>query len=248
MGAKVLIVDDNREFLDSIADVLSLEGIDVAMAESGEEAIEITRGRHFDLVLMDVKMPGMNGVECSIELKRRSPDLEILLMTAYRVEKLARQALSEGVRAVLTKPVDVSLVCRHIEQARRLKTGGVILLADDDRAFCDSLCDILDREGYEILLAHDGAEVLKIAGEKPVDILLLDMKLPVLDGLSVYRIIKEERPDLVVIVISAHAVELGGMIDRMVRGDAHAFLSKPVDMDRLMGILAGIGQGAGRGR
>ena len=115
MNGRILLVDDNEEFLDSTRDVLDDEGYEVVTATSGEEGIELAGAQTFDVILMDIKMPGMNGVESFIEMKRRNPKVKVIMVTAYSVEDLIRQALDEGVFAVLSKPVDMDRLFRMIK-------------------------------------------------------------------------------------------------------------------------------------
>ncbi|MEA1866691.1 MAG: response regulator [Thermodesulfobacteriota bacterium] len=115
MNGRILLVDDNEEFLDSTRDVLENEGYEVVTATSGEEGIELAGAQTFDVVFMDIKMPGMNGVESFIEIKRRNPNVKVIMVTAYSVEDLIRQALEEGVFAILSKPVDMDRLFRMIK-------------------------------------------------------------------------------------------------------------------------------------
>ncbi|PXF57300.1 MAG: hypothetical protein C4B58_10395 [Deltaproteobacteria bacterium] len=115
MNGRILLVDDNEKFLDSIRDVLDNEDYKVVTATSGEEGIKLAGAQTFDVILMDIKMPGMNGVESFIEMKRHNPTVKVIMVTAYSVEDLMRQALDEGVFAILSKPVDMDRLFRMIE-------------------------------------------------------------------------------------------------------------------------------------
>lgn len=240
MAARVLLVDDNEAFLDSTRDVLEDEGYDVTVATSGEGALIKVVGEPFDIVVMDVKMPGMNGVESFIEMKRLRPDLKVILVTAYSVESLIRQALEEGVYAVLDKPLDIGGLFGLIEQARSAGKGGFILVADDDRAFCDNLCDVLTGEGFGVRAAYDGPEAVQQAHDAPFDILLIDMNLPILNGLETYRRIKRDKPDTIAVVISGYADEMDGFIRQTLSESAHSFLCKPLDMNRLLELMGAL--------
>ena len=186
MKGQILLVDDNEEFLDSTRDVLDDEGYEVVTATSGEEGIELAGAQTFDVILMDIKMPGMNGVESFIEMKRRTPKVKVIMVTAYSVEDLKRQALDEGVFAVLSKPLDMDRLFRTIEDAKRDGSGGLILAVDDDKKVCNNFMDILGERGYEVTAAYDGEEAVTKAKANSFDILLLDMNLPLLNGLEVY--------------------------------------------------------------
>ena len=115
---KILLVDDNEAFLDSAMDVLEMEGFDVTTASSGEEGVRKVRSGSFDVVLMDIKMPGLNGVEAFIEMKKHHPNIRVIICTAYMIDDLIRQARREGAFAVLNKPFEIDLLLKTIEAAR----------------------------------------------------------------------------------------------------------------------------------
>ncbi|MCA9663369.1 MAG: response regulator [Myxococcales bacterium] len=113
VARRILIVDDNQELAENLAELLEDEGHTTTTADSGERAIDISGGLDFDLLLSDVRMPGINGVELVIRLRVYRPRLCCLLMSAYSSEELRREAKSAGVAAILDKPLDLDeLLCR----------------------------------------------------------------------------------------------------------------------------------------
>lgn len=245
MKGRILLVDDNEAFLDSTKDVLEDQGYEVFTAESGEEAVRVFGAYTFDVILMDIKMPGMNGVESFIEMKRLRPRVKVIMITAYGVEEMIRQALAEGALAVLHKPLDMTLFFRTIDEARKGGRGGFILVAEDDEALCDNLVDVLGVAGYQIVVAHNGEEAVEMAEAYPFDVLLLDMKLPLLNGLEVYRCIKPIQPNIVTIVITGYAQEMADLIQEILDETAQTCLTKPLDMAQLLGLLKEISAASG---
>ncbi|BCS53007.1 response regulator [Geobacter sp. SVR] len=237
MGTRILLVDDNEDFLDSTKDVLEEEGYQVTTARSGEGALIQVVSAPFDVVIMDIKMPGMNGVESFIEMKRLRPDLRVILVTAYSVASLVTQAIDEGVCAVLNKPLNMGMLFSTVEKAKTTGTGGLILVADDDCDFCENLVDVLTGEGFRVVAAHDGEEAVRQGENIPFDVLLIDMKLPALNGLEAYRRIKRSKPDMVAIFISGYAVEMDILIRQALDEKALCFLGKPIDMVQLLKLL-----------
>lgn len=112
----ILVVDDNQDLAESLADVLEMSGHDVSLAYSGEEAIEIYSKREFDHVLMDVKMPGINGVESFLEMRKIKPDARVVLMTGYAVEELLNKARQNGAAAIIYKPVAMDQLAETLEK------------------------------------------------------------------------------------------------------------------------------------
>lgn len=247
MKGRILLVDDNEAFLDSTKDVLEDQGYEVVTTESGEEAVRVYGAHTFDVILMDIKMPGMNGVESFIEMKRLRPGVKVIMVTAYGVEEMIRQAMAEGAFAVLHKPLDMTLFFRTIDEARKGGRGGLILVAEDDEALCDNLVDILGEAGYQAVAAYNGKEAVEMAEAYPFDVLLLDMEMPFLNGLEVYRRIKPIQPNIVAIIITGYAQEMADLIQETLDETAQTCLEKPLDMAQLLGLLKEIFAASGDG-
>ena len=101
---RILIVDDDRDHAESISDVLAMRQYQVDLAFSGEEGVAKFRETPFEIVFMDVKLPGINGVEAFFECKKIRPNAKIMLMTGYSLEQLVARALAGGALGVLRKP------------------------------------------------------------------------------------------------------------------------------------------------
>ena len=114
---RVLIVDDNEDFCRSLADILVLRDHEVSCAYSGFHAVEEVQQNSFDLVVTDIKMPEMNGVETFKKIRGIRPEIPVLMMTGFSVDDLIGEALREGVLGVLRKPVDHDEMFRLIEEA-----------------------------------------------------------------------------------------------------------------------------------
>jgi CheY-like chemotaxis protein len=110
MKARILLVDDNSEFLDSTKDVLEDELYEVMAVDSGTAALKYVETYDFDVVIMDLKMPGMSGIEAFKEMKKIKSNLNVIICTAYMMENAINRALNEGARAVINKPFDMHLL------------------------------------------------------------------------------------------------------------------------------------------
>ncbi|MBK9169854.1 MAG: sigma-54-dependent Fis family transcriptional regulator [Bryobacterales bacterium] len=119
---RILIVDDELVVRDSLARWFTLEGYDVHAVAGGREALEAVVTGEWDLALLDIKMPGMDGMELQRRLKEAVPDLAIVIMTGYATVDTAVQALKGGAYDYITKPVDPDelshLVTRALEHQR----------------------------------------------------------------------------------------------------------------------------------
>ena len=103
----ILVVDDNPAMATALADILEVKGFVVHAAASGTEALETLRVEPVDILLTDVKMPEMNGLELYQATRKLYPQLITIFMTGYSADDLIQQGMVEGVKTVLDKPVDI---------------------------------------------------------------------------------------------------------------------------------------------
>lgn len=113
---RILIVDDNLEMVQSLCDIVELQGWVPAGTGSGEAALRMFGEASYDAVLMDIRMPGMNGVEALRAIKQLRPALPVILMTAYTPHELVDQAYAEGALEVLAKPLALDTLFSLLEQ------------------------------------------------------------------------------------------------------------------------------------
>jgi DNA-binding NtrC family response regulator len=107
---RVLIADDDRDLAESLADVLELKGFEVGIAFNGDAAMECYRAQPTDLALLDVRMPGKDGIACCLELRALDPTMRVVLMTGYAADPAMQRAHTSGAAAVIEKPFDLEAV------------------------------------------------------------------------------------------------------------------------------------------
>lgn len=238
----VLIVDDNVSLARSFARILKAKGYQTDTAESGMEAIEKVKEKEsgFNLILMDVKMPVMNGVETYKEIKKVSPETAVIMMTAYSVDDLIQEALEEGAYAALDKPLDVDKVISLIERCLSAHNGAMILVTDDDVNLLRNFKRVLEAQGYLVGTAETGEQAIKMAAQETYDIIFVDMKLPTLNGLEVYLKIKEINPGVVAIMITGYREEMAELVKRALDNSAYACLYKPFEMREVVKMVGEI--------
>jgi len=237
---RVLIVDDDVLFIDTLSDILKEKGYEVVAVKSGEEALKKVKGTPFDIVLLDIKLPVMDGVEAFKGIKKINPRIPIIMMTAFSVEDLIRDALKEGAYGVLHKPLDIDKVIAMIEAAK--KDGCLIMVVDDDPNTRETLKDILENKGFVVTLAKDGEKAIKLAKESPEDVVFIDMKLPVLNGLQTYLELKKINPKITAILITAYREEMQDLIESALRQGAYTCLYKPFDPQKILQLIEEITQ------
>jgi len=118
----ILVVDDHPAVATTLADILDARGFKVYAAFSGAEALEVLRNEHVDILLTDVRMPDMNGVVLYRAARKTHPRLTTYLMTAYAADDIIQQGMKEGIKTVLTKPLEIDLIIALFSAAKRLST------------------------------------------------------------------------------------------------------------------------------
>ena len=114
-SANIMVVDDEPAARLSLAELLSLEGYEVSVAASGEEAIELLSEGPFDLAIVDLKMPGMDGLDVIEVLQDESSDTVIIMLTAHGTLETAVQAMRKGAHDYLLKPADVNEIMQSVK-------------------------------------------------------------------------------------------------------------------------------------
>jgi DNA-binding response OmpR family regulator len=232
---RVLIVDGSAEFCTCVTGFLELEGFKVMTVHNGFEAFEAVRHNRFDVVLMDIQMPVMDGVETLKRVKGVAPETSVIMITDCAVEHLMKEALWEGAFGILRKPIQFEKLLSCIQTV--LRGGALIMVADDDQGLCANLFDGLTERGYRVMIAHDGRSAVQAARGNSFDIILLDPKLPTINGLEAYLTVQDIRPAVVRILITGDPGETTGSVQQALGKAASVCLQKPLDMDHLLKLL-----------
>ena len=231
----ILVVDDLRSIRLTLGGILEDEGHNVVTVENGYQAIEAAKNTHFDAVFMDIKMPGINGVQTFREIKRIDPRAAVIMMTAYSVEDLVKEALEEGAYAVVYKPFDIGRIVAIIEKVLK-KT--LILVVDDQFGDRETLKVILEDKGYRVATAKNGTEAIEMVKSQHYDIIFLDVRLPGIDGIENFEQVKQIDPETTVIMMTGFTEE--DLVKRAINEGAYTCIYKPFDMERVIGLVESI--------
>ena len=142
----ILLVDDDEGMLKTLTFILLDKGYEVVTGNSGAKAIELVKQRHFDIALLDIRMPEMDGVQLLKEIKRLSPHTSVMMITAYTMHKLVEEAKKEGAQAVFSKPLDLDQL---ISQAEKLRSATKPPQQTNDLKYQD-LLKVLDEREREL--------------------------------------------------------------------------------------------------
>ncbi len=113
---KILIVDDNKFFCNNLKDILELKGYEVVCVYNGHKALKAIKEDGFKITLMDVKMPGMSGIDTLKIIKQIAPELTVILLTAFAEDIFYRNGLKSGDFEIITKPFDIDKFLARLEE------------------------------------------------------------------------------------------------------------------------------------
>jgi CheY-like chemotaxis protein len=256
-GKRVLIVEDNATLRNVLKEEIAYWKLVPVIADSGAQALELlSHGAGIDLVLAEMQMPEMNGMELSLAIRKKHPQLPIILMSTIGDE--SSKKYPELFSSVVTKPIRHSILSQHMLSAL-LNKGDVsavnmapakpklttdfskkyplrILIAEDNRMNQKLAMRILGKLGYDPDIAENGKEVLEEVSKRNYDLILMDVQMPEMDGLEATRMIRvclENQP--VIIAMTANAMQ--GDREECLKNGMDDYISKPVNLEELVIML-----------
>lgn len=140
--AKVLLVDDEEDFISTLSQRLKVRGLTVSGATSGEEALKLVEEEPFDIIVLDLAMPGMDGLETLKTIKENHPDAEIIMLSGHGTVKTSIEAMKLGADDFLEKPVDFKELLSKIDEARNKR---ILILQKQAK---EEIKDILKRKAW----------------------------------------------------------------------------------------------------
>jgi len=232
--AKVLVVDDDRRMVRTICDILKIKGYHAMAAYSGEDAVEQVKSMQPDCVLMDIRMPGLDGVEAFRMIKELAPDLPVVLMSAFASEDRIIEASRLGAYSVLSKPIDIQSLLAFLSTLKKEK---FILVVDDDPLFCHTLKGILQLKSYRVETAADAGQALQHMEQHYTLSVILDLKLGNADGLDLLQQIRQLYPSKPVVLVTGYREEMSSSVEKGLKIGAHCCFYKPFEVDGLLGTF-----------
>lgn len=239
---KVLLIDDEKAARESLKRVIEKEGFETFSAGSGQEGLDIFEEKRPEIVITDLKMPDMDGLEVLRAVKKISPQTEVVLLTAYGDYDTVIMALREGAFDYLKKPLDLNellmILARYRQKSTALKGISLVptvLVLEDDRDTLAKLKRVLEKEGFAVITADNGEDGIRVLEHDKIDVVLADIKMPKKDGLQVLSAVKELHPDVEVIVLTGYGDE--NIAAKAMREGAVNFLKKPIDIDLMISAV-----------
>ncbi len=247
-NGRVLVVDDLRDIRLLIGHFVALTGLEVMYANNGEEVLqlidtEMAQGRNFDLVLMDIHMPVMNGHEAAKKLRAKGFNPPLVALTAAHMKGDMDRCYESGFSSYLGKPVDQArlyeCMANFLPSAlpelpdEKKSNGQYILVVEDNLDALHAMAALLGLLGWQTITARDAATALVKAKECSPAFLLLDINLPDMNGYVLAAQIRSTLPDARIILAS------GEELDKVRAGEAgvNDFILKPVSLEQLQDVL-----------
>jgi CheY-like chemotaxis protein len=257
-SARVLIADGNASVRRMVTARLTHAGHQVTTADTGRQALAMLQTTTFDVVLYDAGLSDSSNSELAACMQPESS--LVLLVRADRDSKLQRAALP-GRMACLTKPLRVRELLEAIDTALALRQGhdairleparvaaalprtlaGQVLLVEDNAVNQKVAQRLLERMGCQVRIAENGLEGVQLFARQRFDLVLMDLQMPVLDGFGATRGIRNLPAGDVVPIVALTANATCGEPERCAAEGMNGFLTKPIDVARLQGMLAGLG-------
>ena len=260
----ILVVEDDENTLVLLVNMLRVNGFVVRSASSGEQALSALSsarkdGEAFDLVLMDWRLPGIDGIETSRRLKahlkyEKMP--AILMISAYEHEEVMGGLNDPSLDGFLVKPIAESLLVATIAAIFAAKpydstpeplqepppnppslVGRKVLLVEDNAINRELATELLADLGIEVTVAVNGQDGVDHIAAEPYDLVLMDIQMPVMDGLTATRLIRADHrfSKLPILAMTAHAMR--GDCERSLLAGMNEHITKPIDPIRLMSTL-----------
>ncbi|MEO5339963.1 MAG: response regulator [Magnetococcus sp. MYC-9] len=261
-GLRILVVDDHdgvRQILEESLKSLTFHPVCV---ESGQRAIEAVleadKAVPFDLVLMDWKMPGMNGLETTRQIKNRLTLKKvplIVMVTAYGQDEIASGSeVGSLLDGFLMKPVTIRSLADSIKKAyghvpvRRFLghtdgphgglAGARLLLVEDNEINQQVSRELLEQAGMQVIMANNGQEAVDVLGKEVVDAILMDLQMPVMDGITATHCIRKMKGHETLPVIAMTANAMAGDREKCLEAGMNDHIAKPVVPMEMYATLA----------
>ncbi len=238
---KILLVEDNPDNQNLAIRILSNAGFVHDIVENGQKAINAVKENHYDLILMDLQMPVMDGFQATHLIRewekesgnKRTP---IIALTAHAIKGYHKKCLENEMDDYLTKPLRKKLLLKTIN--KWIKLEPVVLVADDSvdsRKLIENF--LRNKNGYKILFAKNGNEVLDIYNNQALSLILMDMEMPVKDGYTAASEIRSRENGTKIPIVAMSAHNDAKEKNKCMEAGCTAFLPKPIRKKELIKMV-----------
>ena len=292
---KLLLVDDEEDYVKTMAERMEMRDVGSRVALTGEEALQMVEEDTPDVMVLDLRMPGINGMEVLERVKQDHPHVQVIILTGHGSEKEEKEARRLGAFEYLQKPADTSQLLTTVRSAwakglkflkdsrdgfertmtaAALAEGGLpeaarqkarapapsqanasvepaadqaetsgqalkVLFVDDEEDFVKTMAERMEMRELGGEVAFSGQQALQMLEDDVPDVMVLDLRMPGIDGMEVLRRVKKTFPQIEVIIMTGHGSDKDEEEAR--RLGAFDYLRKPVDIEHLMETVRNAG-------
>jgi CheY-like chemotaxis protein len=258
----LLLVEDDANSRRSIIKLLQGSDVQISEADHGQAALDLLQSHHFDCIILDLSLPDMTGFEVLSKMngsqgEARSPvivytgrDLtpeENLELTKYadsvivKGVKSPERLLDETAlflhRVVADMPAEKQQTIKQLYNEDGLLEDKRILIVDDDVRNSFALSKLLSEKGMVVRIAQNGQKALDLLADEPVDLVLMDIMMPVMDGFEAIEKIRAQPEFRSLPILALTAKAMKGDREKCLAVGANDYLPKPIDVDRLFSML-----------
>jgi len=237
MMAKILIVDDEVRIRELLRKALAKEGYEAESVPSAEQALEMILKESFDLLLLDVRLSGESGLSIVKKVREYQSKIPIVIYSGVVTPELDKEAREAGANEVLNKDVDVLQLVAQIGKIAKAKDKifqkpverleKSILVVDDEEGIRRVLREFFKRKGYNVFEAESGQKALELARSEKISMVLLDIRMPGMDGIETLKSLLEINPKLGIVMTAAEENE--DLVKKAIELGAYSYVLKPCD-------------------
>ncbi|MBU1006152.1 MAG: response regulator [Candidatus Omnitrophica bacterium] len=239
---RILIIDDDETVCSGVKSTLEKEGYEVDTSLSGESGIEKIKSADYDLIYLDIHMPGMGGLDTFREIKKVKKDTKVCIVTAMSDDKMAEYLLliKEGaVDKIMRKPVFKDLLLKTTKQLLEGKEGRKrILIIDDDELIRGAFKSVLETFDYELDFADNAEKAIALFRSKKIHLTFLDLNLPDKDGKELLKELRVIDSEAKICIISGFLSRLGNLLEQHDQAVGNTiFYMKPISREEIIKIV-----------
>jgi len=256
--ASILLVEDDQDLREVVADLLAETGRKVTALSQGQEAIDAVQTQAFDCVILDLTLQDIDGFTVLEKIRQFSASLPVVIYTGRDLNEEEEQRLAIHTDSVVIKsdhaaerlidevdlfinrlPIAESAPVPATEDTNLSSVSGKkLLLVDDDMRNLFALCQVFEDHGLEVILAKDGQKALEILTSDPdIDLVFMDIMMPNMDGIEAIRLIREKPSLKKLPIIALTAKAMAEDKEQCLQAGATDYMTKPVDVKQMLSLV-----------
>lgn len=236
---RILIIDDSAVFRTSMKKILASMNAEIILAEDGQKGLDLALREKFDIIVSDIDMPKINGIELCRSLKRTpsTQGMPVVMVSTFDSDSDIDYGFQAGASAYLSKYEIQSRLLETVESVlskSKFKGEHLVMVVDDSKVVLRIVEKGLAEAGFKVITAENGKKALDLLRTVRPDLILTDIEMPDIDGFDFCQTV-HTHPDFSSVPIVAMSSKTDrGIMKRMVQNGASAYICKPFNIDELV--------------